>query len=63
MIKKNLVQIVLEACEEKAGKKRLTCAVAFGLAKKHQVKIGKIGEICDEQGIKIVACQLGCFGG
>jgi len=59
--KKEQVKLVVEACEEKEGKKRLSCAAAFELAEKYGLKISTIGKICDEQKIKIVKCQLGCF--
>jgi hypothetical protein len=60
--KKEQVKLVVEACEEKEGKKRLTCAAAFKLAEEHGLKISDIGTICDDQKIKITKCQLGCFG-
>jgi len=42
-------------------KKRLTCAGAFELAQKYDVKIIEIGRICNQNNIKICKCQLGCF--
>jgi hypothetical protein len=60
--KKALSQLILQACHEKEGKKRLACASAFALAKKHKLKISEIGAMCDELEIKISQCQLGCFG-
>ncbi len=43
------------------GKKRLTCAEAFELAKKCDVEIIEIGRMCNQHNIKICKCQLGCF--
>jgi hypothetical protein len=60
--KKEQLELIVEACEEKEGKKRLTCAAAFKLVEEHGLKIKEIGKVCDEQKIKIIKCQLGCFG-
>lgn len=43
------------------GKKRLSCARAVELSKKHNISLKEIGETCNRLGIKIMACQLGCF--
>ncbi|HUU19698.1 MAG TPA: hypothetical protein VMW72_21285 [Sedimentisphaerales bacterium] len=43
------------------GKKRLTCAEAFELAKNFETEIIEIGHICNQQNIRICKCQLGCF--
>ncbi len=43
------------------GKKRLSCARAVELSKKHDISLKEIGEVCNRLGIKITACQLGCF--
>lgn len=58
-----LVRAVLGASEKEGDKKRIECARALALAKKHGVKPIDIGAICNEQDVKIVDCQLGCFGG
>lgn len=44
-----------------SDKKRLTCAVAFEIAKKYDMEIIEIGSICNKNNIKICKCQLGCF--
>jgi hypothetical protein len=43
------------------GKRKLACAKAFEIAKKLKCSIKEIGEICEEENIKIFSCQLGCF--
>ena len=53
--------IVLESSFEVDGTKRMRCETAFRLAEKHGVTPGDIGESCNRAGVKIVACQLGCF--
>lgn len=53
---------LIELLKTKAGdEKRLPCAVAFKLAHDMDVPLGEIGRTCNELGIKIVGCQLGCF--
>ena len=40
----------------------LPCPVAWQLSKKHNVSKKRVGETADELKIRIVNCQLGCFG-
>lgn len=40
---------------------KLTCDHAHQIAERHGVKLWQIGQICEEQNIKIKSCQLGCF--
>ncbi len=40
---------------------KLSCAVAFKIAKELKVGIREVGKTADELGIRIVKCQLGCF--
>jgi hypothetical protein len=54
--------IVMQAAKVRDdGKRVFACAKAFELAKEHDIAVGEIGRICNENGIKIVGCQLGCF--
>ncbi|MDI6894398.1 MAG: hypothetical protein AB1503_07975 [Bacillota bacterium] len=50
-----------EAVRQAAGDGRLPCARAFELARELRVPPARVGEMADRLGIKIVACQLGCF--
>lgn len=50
-----------EAVYEEEEKRKLACSSAFRLADKHNVSFAEIGRICEENGIKISRCQLGCF--
>ena len=43
------------------GKKKISCAEAFKIARKYKTEIIEIGRICNENNIKIRKCQLGCF--
>ena len=40
---------------------KLSCPIAFNIAKELKVSHKKIGKVADEFGIKITECQLGCF--
>lgn len=57
----DLKKIVLEAAVEIDGKKKMPCTKAFELAEKHSISLKEIGECCNQNNIKIFACQLGCF--
>jgi hypothetical protein len=59
--KENLADAVAERAKEIDGKKILTCAEAFELAKEFEAEIAEIGRICNQHKIKIRKCQLGCF--
>lgn len=52
---------LMERSFSKKGQKSLKCRDALEIAASHEVAPHKIGEICNRKGIKIVACQLGCF--
>ena len=53
---------LIELLRTKAGdEKRLPCAVAFKVAHDMDVPVAEVGRTCNELGIKIVGCQLGCF--
>ena len=56
-----LTEAVKNAASEMKGRTVLPCAKAFALAAELDAKIKDIGRICDENGIRIVMCQLGCF--
>lgn len=52
---------VEEAVREAAAGGRLTCARGLALARRLGVDPAVIGRAADRLGIKIEACQLGCF--
>lgn len=56
-----LLAAISAAAVETDGKKRLPCAEAFRLAEEYGVGRGQVGRLCNEQGVKIAHCQLGCF--
>lgn len=59
-----LVNAVLNFVRDKQepdNRKKLSCAEAFELARKHEARIIEIGNICNQNKIRICKCQLGCF--
>jgi len=40
----------------------IACAQALALCERLGCRPQAVGEACDRLGVKIVACQLGCFG-
>ena len=57
MEKEDLLVIIRDNLED--GK--LYCAKAYQIAAVHGIKLWQIGQICEEEKIKIKGCQLGCF--
>lgn len=57
----DVVSYIISAAQDRNGKLFLTCAAAFELAEKHNIKLTEIGRICNKHTIKICNCQLGCF--
>lgn len=43
------------------GKQRIDCAKVMEIAEKLSITPIEAGKICNEMGIKIKNCQLGCF--
>ncbi len=62
MTQDELTKLVLKHATQVDGSPRLSCHRAHVLAEDSAVSLKAIGSICNEQGIKIVNCQLGCFG-
>jgi len=57
----DLINAIVERAEEADGKKQLSCAEAFEIARELGVKIREVGRICNREKIRIRNCQLGCF--
>lgn len=61
MVSGNIPRLV-QALEKQAGEdQRLACGEAFRIAAELDVPVAEVGRACNELGIRIVACQLGCF--
>jgi hypothetical protein len=53
---------LIETLKAQAGEdKRIACADAFRIAQDLDVPLADVGRTCDELGIKMMQCQLGCF--
>ncbi|MCL6449781.1 MAG: hypothetical protein K6T75_00605 [Acetobacteraceae bacterium] len=53
---------VVAAVVEAAADGRLPCARALELARRLGVSPREVGAAADSAGVRITACQLGCFG-
>jgi hypothetical protein len=40
---------------------KLSCSKAFNIASEVKVPVAEVGKVCNEIGVKVVGCQLGCF--
>ncbi len=54
-------KLVVESAVEVNGRTMLSCARAFEIHRRHGIPLADIGRICNEKGIRLCACQLGCF--
>lgn len=52
---------VLTAVQEASREKKITCTGAREIAARLGVEVRLVGEACDQLGVKIMACELGCF--
>lgn len=57
-----LDQALARTCDQsREGKPTLACANAFAIAAQFAMPIETLGRLCNERGIRIVQCRLGCF--
>ena len=59
--KEQAIAAVKRAAVEREGRLTLPCKAAFAVAEQCGMDLAAIGQICNEQRVKIVRCQLGCF--
>ncbi|MFW6189857.1 MAG: hypothetical protein ACOC7T_05430 [Planctomycetota bacterium] len=52
---------IREAVREAAADGSISCAAALAVADRLGVAPKRVGEACNEEGVKIAHCQLGCF--
>jgi len=57
----DISQTLIDEIEASLVNGRLTCPVAFKIAKKMKVTPREVGDAATKQNIKIMNCQLGCF--
>lgn len=53
---------ILEALRPLTKDGKLPCKEALALADRLKVSPSRIGRICNQEEIRIINCQLGCFG-
>lgn len=53
---------VLQEVKARSGDGRLPCRIAFEIAAELGVEPIAIGRAANRLGVKIIDCQLGCFG-
>jgi len=59
--RRDAVLAVREAAVEADGRNTLSCAEALRIAQAMAMDFMDVGAICNEEKIKLVQCQLGCF--
>jgi len=52
---------IKEAVQQAAADNVLTCHDARALAEQLGVEYSLVGQACDEVGVKVRVCELGCF--
>lgn len=52
---------IIEKIKEKATNGKISCTEARKLAENLNVEKSEIGKACDEAGVKLYGCELGCF--
>jgi len=53
---------LIETLKAQAGdEKLLACTDAFKIARDLDVPLAEVGSTCNELGIRVMQCQLGCF--
>jgi hypothetical protein len=55
------VELIREAFEKEGIDKEIKCPEAFAIAEKYGIAKMDISRYCNTHGVKIRACQLGCF--
>ncbi len=59
--REEVISAVKAGAVERDGRVTLRCSDAFRIADALSSDLAEIGQICNENGIRIVQCQLGCF--
>jgi hypothetical protein len=54
-------QRILSAFKAEGIEKEIQCPEAFVISEKYGISKADIGQFCNTHGVKIRACQLGCF--
>jgi hypothetical protein len=59
--REKLINEILKQALKESDSVRLPCAKALAIAKQFGIAPLDVGNICNEQNIKLCQCQLGCF--
>jgi len=60
-MKEDFTNRIKDAADEIDGQRKLPCKRAFQLAEELNISLKEIGDICNNEDIRITHCQLGCF--
>ncbi|MCX5771408.1 MAG: hypothetical protein NTZ09_14230 [Candidatus Hydrogenedentes bacterium] len=60
-MEQSLLDAIKQAAVEREGRVVLACAAAFRISAETGGALSEIGRTCNQEGIKIIGCQLGCF--
>jgi hypothetical protein len=58
---KNIADALERECKDTGSGRKITCKTALRIADELGVDPSLVGETANQLGIKIIACQLGCF--
>lgn len=59
---KNIAMKTIEGyCKIQNNRKCLSCSDAYKVAEELKMDVSDIGKLCNDNGIKIISCKLGCF--
>jgi hypothetical protein len=56
-----LLALIRSRTREVPGRVEIDCEAALALAARSGRSPGEIGKLCNDNAIRICACQLGCF--
>ncbi len=54
-------QELVAKLKEQCPNGKISCTEARKFAAERKIDLARMGELCDEAGIKIYGCELGCF--
>lgn len=52
---------VVDKLKEVATEGKISCTQARKIAEDLEVELAEVGKLCDDNDLKIYACELGCF--
>ncbi len=61
MDREDLLAMIKDKIEKDGDTTKISCFSAHRIEDKNPVTLEEIGKLCNEEGIRIKDCQLGCF--